>query len=91
MCRYKPFETIIKVRQDGSCSVHEIEYRLLNTVIQFQAFADEIGIPFMETSAKNATNVEQAFMAMSASIKNRYTFSSSKNFEMVCAIMSLFR
>ncbi|KAH0666098.1 hypothetical protein KY285_027304 [Solanum tuberosum] len=30
-----------------------------------QAFADEIGIPFMETSA---TNVEQAFMAMAASI-----------------------
>lgn len=37
-----------------------------------QAFADEIGIPFMETSAKNATNVEQAFMAMAASIKDRY-------------------
>ena len=26
----------------------------------------------METSAKDATNVEQAFMAMSADIKNRY-------------------
>ena len=51
--------------------------QLLNTFVQFQAFADEIGIPFMETSAKNATNVEQAFMAMSASIKNRYKFSSS--------------
>ena len=37
-----------------------------------QAFADEIGIPFLETSAKNATNVEQAFMAMTAEIKNRY-------------------
>ncbi|KAM0844391.1 hypothetical protein ACQ4PT_041281 [Festuca glaucescens] len=36
-----------------------------------KAFADEIGIPFMETSAKNALNVEQAFMAMSASIKDR--------------------
>ncbi|KAG6390853.1 hypothetical protein SASPL_148598 [Salvia splendens] len=35
-----------------------------------KAFADEIGVPFMETSAKNATNVEQAFMAMSADIKN---------------------
>ncbi|XP_051122995.1 GTP-binding protein YPTM2-like [Andrographis paniculata] len=34
-------------------------------------FADELGIPFMETSAKNATNVEQAFMAMSADIKKR--------------------
>lgn len=39
-----------------------------------QAFADEIGIPFMETSAKDATNVEQAFMAMTGSIKNRYVF-----------------
>ena len=38
-----------------------------------QAFADEMGIPFMETSAKNAINVEQAFMAMAASIKDRYS------------------
>ena len=36
-----------------------------------QAFADEIGIPFLETSAKSATNVEQAFMTMAAEIKNR--------------------
>jgi hypothetical protein len=39
---------------------------------RLQAFADEIGIPFLETSAKNATNVEQAFMTMAAEIKNRY-------------------
>jgi hypothetical protein len=37
-------------------------------------FADEIGIPFLETSAKNATNVEQAFMTMAAEIKNRCNF-----------------
>ena len=36
-----------------------------------QAFADEIGIPFMETSAKNATNVEQAFVTMANEIKTR--------------------
>mmetsp|Transcript_21166 Transcript_21166/g.25470 ORF Transcript_21166/g.25470 Transcript_21166/m.25470 type:complete len:203 (+) Transcript_21166:253-861(+) len=36
-----------------------------------KAYADEIGIPFLETSAKNATNVEQAFMTMAAEIKNR--------------------
>ncbi|KAJ0785331.1 putative small GTPase, P-loop containing nucleoside triphosphate hydrolase [Helianthus annuus] len=34
-------------------------------------FADEIGIPFLETSAKNSTNVEEAFMAIIAEIKNR--------------------
>ncbi|KAF2311653.1 hypothetical protein GH714_025630 [Hevea brasiliensis] len=34
-----------------------------NKVVSYEtakAFADEIGIPFMETSAKNSTNVEQA-------------------------------
>lgn len=39
-----------------------------------QAFADEIGIPFLETSAKSATNVEQAFMTMAAEIKNRWAW-----------------
>ena len=39
--------------------------------LPLQAFADEIGIPFLETSAKSATNVEQAFMTMAAEIKNR--------------------
>eukprot|EP00899_Mesostigma_viride_P016404 jgi/Mesvir1/24765/Mv22021-RA.1 len=43
-------------------------------VVDYQtakSFADEFGIPFLETSAKNATNVEQAFMTMAAEIKNR--------------------
>ncbi|XBI61724.1 hypothetical protein VPH35_042476 [Triticum aestivum] len=44
-----------------------------------KAFADEIGIPFMETSAKNALNVEQAFMAMSASIKDRMASQPAAN------------
>lgn len=34
-------------------------------------FADSLGIPFLETSAKNATNVEQAFLTMAAEIKSR--------------------
>ncbi|XP_045153095.1 ras-related protein Rab-1B [Echinops telfairi] len=34
-------------------------------------FSDSLGIPFLETSAKNATNVEQAFMTMAAEIKKR--------------------
>jgi len=34
-------------------------------------FADNLGIEFLETSAKNADNVEQAFMTMAAQIKNR--------------------
>ncbi|KAK3926065.1 Ras-related protein Rab-1A [Frankliniella fusca] len=40
-------------------------------------YADQLGIPFLETSAKNATNVEQAFMTMAAEIKNRVGPTSS--------------
>lgn len=34
-------------------------------------FADGLGIEFLETSAKNATNVEKAFMTMAGQIKQR--------------------
>ncbi|GBP04748.1 Ras-related protein Rab-1A [Eumeta japonica] len=34
-------------------------------------YANQLGIPFLETSAKSATNVEQAFMTMTAEFKNR--------------------
>ncbi|KAH7862865.1 hypothetical protein Vadar_010456 [Vaccinium darrowii] len=44
-----------------------------------KAFADELGIPFMETSAKDSTNVEQAFMAMAAEIKNRMASQPAMN------------
>ncbi|XP_076845448.1 RAB1A, member RAS oncogene family a [Brachyhypopomus gauderio] len=36
-----------------------------------KAFADSLGIPFLETSAKNATNVEQVFVTMAVEIKKR--------------------
>ncbi|KAL0477215.1 Ras-related protein Rab [Acrasis kona] len=36
-----------------------------------EEFANSLQIPFIETSAKNATNVEQAFMTMAGEIKNR--------------------
>ncbi|GAM25092.1 hypothetical protein SAMD00019534_082670 [Acytostelium subglobosum LB1] len=38
---------------------------------QAKGFADSMGIPFIETSAKNATNVEQCFHSMARDIKNR--------------------
>uniref|UniRef100_A0A452IEQ4 RAB1B, member RAS oncogene family n=1 Tax=Gopherus agassizii TaxID=38772 RepID=A0A452IEQ4_9SAUR len=34
-------------------------------------YADTLEVPFLETSAKTATNVEQAFVTMAAEIKNR--------------------
>lgn len=42
-----------------------------------KAFADELRIPFLETSAKNATNVEQAFLTMATEIKNRMVSSGA--------------
>lgn len=36
-----------------------------------QEFADQLNIPFLETSAKSATNVEQAFLTMAKQIKDR--------------------
>ncbi|KNA14110.1 hypothetical protein SOVF_110550 [Spinacia oleracea] len=44
-----------------------------------KAFADEIGIPFLETSAKNSTNVEEAFMTMAAEIKKRVASQPASN------------
>lgn len=40
-------------------------------LIPKQEYADHLKIPFLETSAKQATNVELAFLTMAAEIKNR--------------------
>jgi Ras-related protein Rab-1A len=42
-------------------------------------YADGLGIPFLETSAKNSTNVEQAFLTMAAEIKNRMLSTQANN------------
>uniref|UniRef100_A0A914QFW7 Uncharacterized protein n=1 Tax=Panagrolaimus davidi TaxID=227884 RepID=A0A914QFW7_9BILA len=36
-----------------------------------QDYADKLGIPFLKTSAKSSTNVEQAFIKMATEIKSR--------------------
>ena len=38
---------------------------------QGQALADELGIPFMEVSAKSNINVEKAFFSLATDIKKR--------------------
>ena len=40
--------------------------------------AESLGIPFMETSAKNSLNVEQSFLKMATEIKSRVAVSTSK-------------
>jgi Ras-related protein Rab-1A len=42
-------------------------------------FADSLGIPFLETSAKNASNVEQAFLTMARQIKERMGTTTQAN------------
>ena len=42
-------------------------------------FADQLQIPFLETSAKSATNVEQAFLTMAKQIKDRMGSSTVNN------------
>ena len=49
------------------------------TYDQGKEFADSLGIEFIETSAKNATNVEKAFLAMSSQIKARMKSQPSGN------------
>lgn len=40
--------------------------------------ADSLGIPFMETSAKTSSNVEQSFFRMASEIKSRVAVTTSK-------------
>ena len=46
------------------------------TTEQGQALANELGIPFMEVSAKSNINVEKAFYSLAGDIKKRLMDSS---------------
>ena len=65
-------------------------------------YAETLGIPFLETSAKDSTNVEQAFITMAAEIKARMAQAPAKtggastiqvtqalNFESKCCALRL--
>ena len=51
------------------------EKRAVSTA-QGQALADELGIPFIEVSAKSNINVEKAFFSLASDIKKRIIDSS---------------
>ncbi|GMI63961.1 RAB GTPase homolog 1C [Hibiscus trionum] len=69
-------ENVNKVLVGNKC---DLTSRKVVSYETAKAFADELGIPFLETSAKNATNVEDAFMAMTTSIKNRMASQPTMN------------
>ncbi|VAH32714.1 unnamed protein product [Triticum turgidum subsp. durum] len=59
-------DSVRKLLVGNKCDL--AESRVVDTAVA-QAYADEMGIPFLETSAKESINVEEAFLAMSAAIK----------------------
>ncbi|CAI0437667.1 unnamed protein product [Linum tenue] len=58
----------VKLLVGNKCDL--VENKVVDTQTG-QALADELGIPFLETSAKDSINVEQAFLTMAAEIKKK--------------------
>ena len=89
---------LLRARHSLCCTkLGRVELRLLRRCANHssaqlcaQAFADEIGIPFLETSAKNATNVGEAFMTMAAEIKKRCASQIRRLLHRPCAWRSFF-
>jgi len=61
-------DNVNKLLVGNKCDLHTKKVVDYTTA---KEYADQLGIPFLETSAKNAMNVEQAFMTMAAEIKLR--------------------
>ncbi|XP_074301795.1 ras-related protein RABD1-like [Silene latifolia] len=61
-------DSVCKLLVGNKCDL--VENRVVDTQMG-QALADELGIPFLETSAKDAVNVEKAFLTMAGEIKKK--------------------
>ncbi|KAL9681895.1 hypothetical protein QQ045_013684 [Rhodiola kirilowii] len=62
-------DSVCKLLVGNKCDL--VESKVVDTQMG-QALADELGIPFLETSAKDAINVEQAFLTMASAIKDKH-------------------
>lgn len=61
-------DSVCKLLVGNKCDL--VENKVVDTQMG-KALADELGIPFLETSAKDAINVEQAFLTMTGEIKKK--------------------
>ncbi|KAF3777864.1 Ras-related protein, partial [Nymphaea thermarum] len=61
-------DSVCKLLVGNKCDL--VDNKVVDTSTA-KAFADELGIPFLETSAKDSINVEQAFLTMAGEIKKR--------------------
>jgi len=61
-------EAVVKLMVGNKCDLTDM--RSVPTE-EAKTFAEQIGVQFLETSAKDATNVDNAFMAMAAAIIKR--------------------
>lgn len=61
-------ESVCKLLVGNKCDL--VENKVVDTQMG-KALADELGIPFLETSAKDSINVEQAFLTMAGEIKKK--------------------
>ncbi|KAB1208565.1 Ras-related protein RABD1 [Morella rubra] len=66
-------DSVCKLLVGNKCDL--VENKVVDTQTA-KAFADELGIPFLETSAKDSINVEQAFLTMAGEIKKKWFASS---------------
>ncbi|KAG2623984.1 hypothetical protein PVAP13_3KG094700 [Panicum virgatum] len=62
-------DSVCKLLVGNKCDL--VDSKVVDTETA-KAFADSLGIPFIETSAKESINVEEAFLTMSSEIKKRY-------------------
>ena len=61
-------ENVNKLMVGNKCDLTTIKVVDYSTA---KEYADQLGIPFLEASAKNKTNVQQAFLTMAEEIKHR--------------------
>ena len=68
-------ETVNKLIVGNKCDLTSIKLVDYSTA---KEYADQLGIPFLEASAKNKTNVQQAFKTMAEEIKHRIAHSETE-------------